>query len=95
MNIFIKQEPTGILLIINQKTDMRTLFTLILCIFVYSGAVQAQSMSDEQIIQYVQQAQLSGKSQQQMATELAAKGVTPEQMQRLRINMKRVSINRH
>jgi SOS response regulatory protein OraA/RecX len=63
---------------------MRTLFTLILCIFVYSGAVQAQSMSDEQIIQYVQQAQLSGKSQQQMATELAAKGVTPEQMQRLK-----------
>lgn len=63
---------------------MRTLFILIFCIFVYSGALQAQSMSDEQIIQYVQQAQLSGKSQTQMVTELSAKGVTPDQLQRIK-----------
>lgn len=63
---------------------MRTLFTLILCIFVYSGALQAQSMSDEQIIQYVQQGQMSGKSQTQMVTELASKGVTPDQLQRIK-----------
>jgi len=40
-------------------------------------------MTDEQVIQYVQEAQQAGKSQQQMSIELMKRGVTKEQIQRI------------
>ena len=47
--------------------------------------VFAQSgMTDSQVIQYVQDGTKQGKSQQQMMMELSAKGVTQEQLVRLK-----------
>ena len=63
---------------------MRKIITLILCFFVYSGGLFAQSMTDDQVIQYVKQAQLAGKSQNQMAIELKTKGVTTQQVERIK-----------
>lgn len=54
------------------------------CVFIISGSVYAQSMSDEQVVAYVQQAQASGKSQKQMTSELLRRGVTQEQVLRIK-----------
>lgn len=67
-----------------QPIVMRKIITLILCLSVYSGTLFAQSMTDDQVIQYVKQAQAAGKSQNQMAIELRTKGVTPEQVERIK-----------
>ena len=63
---------------------MRKIIVLILCFFVYSGGLFAQSMTDDQVIQYVKQGQMAGKSQNQMAIELKTKGVTTQQMERIK-----------
>lgn len=62
---------------------MRRIITLLILIFAITGVTMAQQMSDEQIIQYVMQAQAQGLNQQQMMTELFKKGVTPDQMKRI------------
>lgn len=54
------------------------LFTLLL-----AGAAWAQTMSDEQVVEYVKTATASGKSQQQIVRELAARGVTKAQAERI------------
>lgn len=54
------------------------------CIFIVSGSIYAQRMSDEQVVEYVQQAQTSGKSQKQMTAELLRRGVTQEQVLRIK-----------
>jgi Periplasmic protein involved in polysaccharide export len=43
----------------------------------------AQQMSDDQVIQYVKEANKSGKSQKQITTELLRRGVTKEQVSRI------------
>lgn len=63
---------------------MRKIIALILCFFVYSGVLFAQSMTDDQVIQYVKQGQMAGKSQNQMAIELKTKGVTTDQVERIK-----------
>lgn len=62
---------------------MRRFITLFLFIFTLSGVALAQ-MSDDQVIQYVKNAQMQGMSQKQMTTELLKRGVTMEQAQRLK-----------
>lgn len=62
---------------------MRRLITLFLFIFTFSGVVLAQ-MSDDQVVQFVKNAQMQGMSQKQMTTELLKRGVTMEQAQRLK-----------
>ena len=44
----------------------------------------SQSMTDEQVISYVQQEQERGSTQQQIVTKLLQKGVTTEQLRRIR-----------
>lgn len=51
-----------------------------------AGAM-AQSMTDEQVIRFAMQEQANGKSQQEIATQLLKKGVTPDQMRRIRKKM--------
>ncbi|WP_321330746.1 SLBB domain-containing protein [uncultured Bacteroides sp.] len=63
---------------------MHRFITLFFFFFVLSGVAIAQQMSDEQVIQYVKEAQSQGKSQQQMTTELMRKGVTTEQVDRIK-----------
>ncbi len=57
------------------------LFTLLM----FAGAVCASAaMTDDQVIQYVKQQMALGKTEQQIGRELVAKGVTPEQVKRLK-----------
>lgn len=62
---------------------MRRLLALFFSIFILAGGVMAQQMSDDQVVQYVKEAQKSGKSQKQMTTELLRRGVTKEQVARI------------
>ena len=62
---------------------MRRLITFFFLIFILSGVAMAQQMSDEQVIQYVKEANKSGKSQKQISTELLRRGVTKEQVTRI------------
>ena len=62
---------------------MRRLIALFFSIFILLGGVMAQQMSDDQVVQYVKEAQRTGKSQKQMTTELLRRGVTKEQVARI------------
>lgn len=58
-------------------------FSVLLLLFVGGGPVLAQ-MSDEAVVRYAMEAKQSGKSDQQIGRELLAKGVTPQQAERLK-----------
>ena len=62
---------------------MRRLIALFFSIFILVGCVMAQQMSDDHVVQYVKEAQRTGKSQKQMTTELLRRGVTKEQVARI------------
>ena len=62
---------------------MRRLIALFFSFFILVGGVMAQQMSDDQVVQYVKEAQRTGKSQKQMTTELLRRGVTKEQVARI------------
>ena len=63
---------------------MHRFVTLFFLIFIFSGAVMAQRMSDDQVIQYVKEGQKQGKTQTQMTSELVKRGVTREQVERIK-----------
>lgn len=63
---------------------MRRISILIFCMFLFTGVTYAQRMSDDQVVEYVKQAQAAGKSQKQMTTELMRRGVTQEQVMRIK-----------
>ena len=56
---------------------------LVLSLLLTTLLVQAQ-MSDIQVMQYVQREMKNGSSQSQIATKLMQKGVTMQQLQRVR-----------
>ncbi len=62
---------------------MRKLITLLLSILLVQGLC-AQSMSDKQVLDYVKSSMSQGKSQSQITTELARRGVTKEQALRVK-----------
>lgn len=51
------------------------------------GVVCAQQMNDDQVVEYVMSAQEKGRSQQQIASELLHRGVTMEQINRIKRKM--------
>lgn len=54
-------------------------------VFALSGSVLAQqSMSDQQVLEYVKTGMQQGKDQREIATELARRGVTKEQAERVK-----------
>lgn len=57
---------------------------LVYILSVHSISLIAQSMSDNQVIQYVMEQKEKGKSQQTIANDLSKKGVTQEQLVRIR-----------
>ncbi len=63
---------------------MKRILPLLLVFMMGAVAVQAQSMSDEQVIEYVKSATSAGKSQKQIINELALKGVTRAQAERIK-----------
>ena len=62
------------------------IFVIALALFVAAPAatLHAQTMSDEQVLNYVKDGLSHGKQQKQIATELARRGVTREQAERVR-----------
>ena len=64
------------------KQKLFFIFTLFL--LVGATAVRAQSMTDDQVLQYVKDGMQQGKDQRQMATELARRGVTRAQAERVK-----------
>ncbi len=57
---------------------------LALAMMMASVSAQAQSMSDEQVVEFVKREQEKGQSQQQIVTKLLQKGVTTDQLRRIR-----------
>lgn len=49
-----------------------------------TSLLMAQTMSDQQVLEYVKEGIKQGKEQKQMAAELARKGVTKEQAMRVK-----------
>nr|WP_129585813.1 hypothetical protein [Bacteroides bouchesdurhonensis] len=75
-----------------QKLFRLFLFSLLLC---SSSSLMAQSMSDQQVLEYVKEGIKQGKEQKQMAAELARKGVTKEQAIRVKeLYEKQNNVNR-
>lgn len=62
---------------------MKKLFSTIFLMFCFSIAAMAQ-MSDEQIVDYVKRQTAAGKDQKQIAKELVARGVSINQLERLK-----------
>lgn len=63
----------------------RKLTQIVLCFFLLMGApAMAQTMSDAEVLEYLKQGSQQGKDQQQMAIELARRGVTQEQARRVK-----------
>lgn len=63
---------------------MRKFIILLFILIPFSHFVHAQKISDEQVIQYVMEAQEKGLTQQQIATDLLRRGVTMDQVNRLK-----------
>ena len=56
-----------------------------LCVASFCGAAYAQSgMTDQQVLEYVKEGMKQGRDQKQMASELARRGVTREQAERVK-----------
>ena len=59
-------------------------YLLALALLLSAVCAYSQSMTDDQVIQYVQKEQAAGASQQNIVQKLLKKGVTPEQLRRIR-----------
>jgi len=70
---------------------VKKLSTLLLVVFalaMVSVPADAQ-MTDDAVVAYVKQGMANGKSQEELARELATRGVTREQAERIRVNMEK------
>ena len=64
---------------------MKRRFVIIMCLALFSTMVQAQSsMTDNQIVDFVIEQNSKGVSRQQIVTQLMQRGVTMDQIQRIR-----------
>ena len=63
---------------------MKKFISLLAFSWLVALGVNAQTMSDNQVVEYVKTATANGKSQKQIMTELAAKGVTRAQAERIK-----------
>lgn len=62
-------------------------FLLFFVFILGSGGIFAQQMNDDQVVEYVMTAQEKGSSQQQIAAELLRRGVTMDQINRIKRKM--------
>ena len=67
---------------------------LFLGIFFMAGVCQAQSMSDQQVMQFIQSESKAGTSQGQIVTKLMQRGVNIDQIRRMR-NQYQKQIQQH
>ena len=71
----------------------KTLLTLCFALLT-TGSIMAQSMTDDQVISFVLKEQKSGASQQEIVTKLMQKGVTIDQIRRVRQKAERLKNNK-
>lgn len=69
------------------------LFVLVAIMTAFSISASAQ-MKDEDVLKYMEEAMTAGKSQTEMAKELAAKGLTMEQYERLKTKYESVGVKK-
>lgn len=77
----------------HQNQDMRKVFLFMCMLMLAVGSVSAQSMSDDQVIKFVVKEQKNGSSQQEIVTKLMQRGVTIDQIRRVRTKYERLSKN--
>ncbi|MDE5797241.1 MAG: SLBB domain-containing protein, partial [Muribaculaceae bacterium] len=65
---------------------------LLLSLFM-TCALMASAMTDQEVINYIKSAMAAGKSEQQIGKELLAKGVTPEQAERIKAQVESQNLN--
>lgn len=65
---------------------MRRYLVLFFLTLTFATVTYAQKISDEQVLQFVMQANQQGLTQQQIITQLLAKGVTKDQINRIKSN---------
>lgn len=65
---------------------MRRYFVLLFLTFTFINFTYAQKISDEQVLQFVMQASQQGMNQQQIIAQLMTKGVTKDQITRIKSN---------
>lgn len=63
---------------------MKKFFAVIMCLMLGVNGMQAQKMTDEQLIEFVAEAREKGDSDQDIAKQLLKKGVTMEQVNRIK-----------
>lgn len=63
---------------------MKKLFSLFVFSLLFTSGIWAQSLSDDQVVEFVKSATAAGKPQKQIITELARKGVTRAQLERIK-----------
>ena len=61
-------------------------FIMVLGALVMASAPAKAQMTDDAVIEYVKDGMATGKSQKEMAKELASRGVTKEQAERIKAN---------
>ena len=66
---------------------MKKYLIILFCLFLVQVA-SSQTMSDEQVVQYVKEAQTKGDNQQKIAADLLKRGVTMEQINRIKRKVK-------
>ena len=66
---------------------MKKAFLFIMLSFLCVPYIQAQKMTDDQVVEYVLNAQEKGDNQQQIASALLHRGVTMDQINRIRRKM--------
>ena len=65
---------------------MKKILSILTFSLLFATSILAQSMSDNQVIEYVKSATEAGKSQKQIMMELAARGVSRAQAERIKEN---------
>lgn len=75
------------------KDMKKTFLTLCLLIATIGGVSAQSSMSDDQVIKYITKEHKAGKSQQQIVTQLVQRGVTVDQIRRVRQKYERMEKN--
>lgn len=82
--LFIETASLKILILTAMKPSIGRKLFFIFSFILFSQMVFAQSMTDDQVINYVKQEQEKGSTQQQIVTKLLQRGVTTEQLRRIR-----------
>mgnify|MGYP001775786878 CR=1 FL=1 len=67
-----------------RKSNPMRRYILMMALLLSATCAFSQTMTDEQVIQFVQKEQSNGSNQQTIVQKLLKKGVTPEQLRRIR-----------